>query len=165
MSGCLREDRLYAVGRNEGDASERAHLDSCAVCARELKLLQADLDLVTSVLMTTPVPRPARWALPVPFGLPTFALPGFAMAAAAVLTVTFVVGRISGRNPATITATRPAPMQVAAQSVSIPGEAVSIGAGETEELALSSPSYVGYVEDAFGSDALDDVNTDEDVIQ
>lgn len=79
MTGCLSDRALARVQVELASDDERAHLASCAGCARRARRLRVDLELVTRVLSDTPEPRPRtadlrrRW-MPAAFGLSAAAL-------------------------------------------------------------------------------------------
>jgi hypothetical protein len=79
MSRCLSEDALARVLAELATDGERAHLASCAACARRSRRLRHDLTTITGVLRDIPEPRPRatafrrRW-LPAAVGLSAGAL-------------------------------------------------------------------------------------------
>lgn len=68
MTMHLGDRTLLDVLGGEGSPAERAHLDSCVVCATHSARLARDLDRVSNVLRDGPLPRPVarisgkRWA-------------------------------------------------------------------------------------------------------
>lgn len=58
MSGCLSDDALTRIMAELATDAERAHLASCAVCARRSRSLRHEMEMITGVLRDTPEPRP-----------------------------------------------------------------------------------------------------------
>ena len=138
MTQCLGDDALYELHIGEGSEDARAHVESCDACSRRIKSLKDDLDLLTSVLSAPPpdrAPRPVRVWRP---------YPAVAMAAAAVLFLTFMAGRWSGNvaaNPA--------------QSASIDEEFAEVAAPVLSAASTEDPVLVASL-DPLQTDNLDE---------
>ena len=152
MKGCLNEERLYALYKNESDSADRAHVESCPECAAKLKALAADLDLISNALLNSPPPRRAHRPR---LAFPGLAFQGWALAAAAVLTVSFMVGRWSSEN--THQAQRPMQVTAVEKNPSSPWSAgdVALLPVESDDDSIGSESYVGYLSDAFSGGDTD----------
>jgi hypothetical protein len=97
MTTHLDDRTVLDVLSGEGSPRERAHLESCAVCAQRSARLARDLDLVGTVLRDGPLPRPVARPAAMRRWMPL---------AAATATAALLAWVLSGPTPRPATGTR-----------------------------------------------------------
>ena len=132
MKNCLNEKTLLLLHEGEGSAQERAHVESCLICARRYRQLVDDIKDVVAILKQSPpslTRKPAaysglRWSL-----------------AAGVIMGAFLLGRMTTAD--TLRLSHKGNLQSANRIASTGPEVGHSGLG---------PTYGLYIENLIGQD-------------